>query len=652
MNLEKLFAYAPALLGSASAEGYFIDLNEKWSETLGHSVATLKGARFMDFVHPEDREKTRNALARISVGEPVTHFINRYRRADAGFSAIEWHASLGDDGIIYFMAFEVTERVNLQQEVRRSRDHLAQVADIAGVGGWLLDLKTNTLHWDSATRRIHEVDASFTPQVDSAIQFYAPEARDMVQNYVTQSIESGQPWEFEAPLITAKGRRVWVRATGRVKMDNDHAVELSGIFQDITQSKTHALLLEKALKRAEDLQLTAQRATEAAEAANLAKSQFLANMSHEIRTPLNGMLGMTQLLKRSDLTSTQAQYVDVLTHSGAALQGLIDDILDISRIEAGQLHLLENKFNLNTLLRETLDIVRPAAESNGLRLNRADEGLVQPDRFGDPKRLQQVLLNLLGNAVKFTTEGSVQLYVHEPRPDMCCFEVCDTGPGIPLNVQRQIFDRFAQVDQSVSKAFDGVGLGLAISSELVALAGGKIGVHSAPGSGAKFWFTWPLTQAGANTNEPVRLSASNDAEANPKSTAAAHKRILIAEDKDTNYLVLKSALEAEGYQVRRAKTGADAVDMVQNWAPDLIMMDIHMPIMSGDEAISRINDLTSDNPAIIAVTADATPDTRRRVEQLGVTEIFIKPYELDDITRAARQALMQQGAPDTPFTTH
>ncbi|WP_203293548.1 ATP-binding protein [Maricaulis parjimensis] len=634
MDLERLISSAPALFGSASMEGRFVSLSPQWQDVLGFELKTLIGAEFLDYVHPDDRAQTEAALAEQEDGTSVLGFINRYRCKDGSYRHIEWRSKRSDDGLVYFIALDVTERVTTQESLKVSLERLQQVSEIGGMGGWELDVETSALHWDKRTKEIHEVPADFQPELSKAIEFYAPEARDMVAQAVDQALAKGERWNFEAPLITATGKRIWVHASGAPTYQNGRLVRLSGIFQDITAEKTHALELEDALKQAEDMQALAEEASKAAEAASRAKSQFLANMSHEIRTPLNGLMGITQLLKRTELSGKQVKFVETLEATGQTLRSLIENILDFSRIEAGYIALENAPLRLDELVTATCQVASVEASQKGLELGCAIDPGVEPGRLGDRKRMAQVLLNLVANAVKFTDSGSVRVQVTEPRDGVIRFAVTDTGPGVTKEAQAIIFDRFAQADSSSRRFHDGAGLGLAISKELVDLAGGSIGLESTPGKGSTFWFDWPL---------PVDERAETPQTAEPDESAALRRklqgRILVAEDKETNFLVLKAALERDGLDVLHARTGVEAVELNAQHAPQLILMDLHMPGMTGDEAIDIIRKDSRSRPSIFVVTADATPGARARLQELDIAGVFIKPFDLDQILSAVGDAL-------------
>jgi PAS domain S-box-containing protein len=617
----------PGLLGANTPDGRFVNLSPYWSDVLGYRLEELEGARFINFVHPDDQGVTQQVLSRLLDGEEVNGFFNRYRHADGHYIYIQWYSRLDKNGLIYFSANDITGRVKTEDQLRSSSQRLNDVAKTASIGGWEVDIEKGIVFWDDQTCLIHEVEPGTIPDLETAIDYYAPEAREMVAEMVDRGIELGEGWEIEAPLITAKGNRIWVRAVGHAIYRDERPIRLTGIFQNITEVKLRQLAEMQLREQAENLR-------EKADEASRSKSAFLANMSHEIRTPLNGMMGMTQLLRREALSGKQKMFVDTLESSGRALQAIIDDILDISRIEAGQMELTTEDFNLSDMLNTVRGVVIADAEKKkiGLKCTILDE--VELARHGDSKHIQQVLINLVGNAVKFTKEGSVQVFVSEPTEDRIRFEIFDTGPGVAAENQKIIFDRFAQADQSAHRAFDGTGLGLAICKELVDLAGGDIGVVSQEGQGSLFWFEWPLPVSADSTHEGV--DSFKAAELHQE---RGEGRILIAEDKPVNFMVLREALRGAGFEVLHANTGAEAVEMNAIYHPDLIMMDLHMPVMSGDEAISEIRSSDGHNPPIVAVTADATSQSRDSIERLGVDGIFIKPYRLDEIVKHTRDII-------------
>jgi PAS domain S-box-containing protein len=496
------------------------------------------------------------------------------------------------------------------RKLQETQRKLELMEEVAGVGYWHINARTGECFWSRGVYAIHGLRRdSFQPQIDTAIQLFHPDDRAEVERCVREAMTTGGDFTFEERLMRADGEERIVYSKGGVETGEDGAPEfIFGILQDVTE-QAH---LEDTLRAARDN----------AEAHQLAKSDFLSNMSHEIRTPLTTILGYATLLNGvSEMPLDARHYIGRINKASEALLSLITDILDFSKLEAGQVRLNPQPTDLRGLASDIVDQFAVLGQTRNIEI-RCDYDPQTPDWLMlDEVRIRQVLYNLVGNACKFTPNGTVTVVVVVDRTGRLRVEVRDNGPGIPLDQQPALFTRFNQIDNSINRKYGGSGLGLSICSEIVRLMQGEIGVESVPGEGACFWFEMPVTIATA----PLPVMA-NDL----KPVFLEDRKVLIVDDHPINRELIRLLMTDSGLEIHEACDGEEALEICERIKFDLIFMDIQMPVLDGIAATRCLREQGGINSetAIVALSAAAQTKLSDDTRGHGFNHVLTKPIDM------------------------
>ncbi len=536
---------------------------------------------------------------------------------------------------------DMTQRQRAEEALQASSERYRLIVQTAAEGIWMTGADDKTCFVNPTMARM--LDYQVEQMLGSAMaDFMDDDGRALLREHM-QRRPSGQAEQADVRLFRRDGSALWcLLSSTLVNSDDGSYAGMLAMITDITARRQaeNALrelnehLEERVAMRTGELELARLQAEEASQT----KGQFLANMSHEIRTPMNGVIGMAYLALKTDLDPRQRDYLEKIRFAGEHLLGIIDDILDISKIEAGKLEIEQVDFALDHVIQTLTTVVAPKAASRELELLFDLEPSLPPVLRGDPLRLCQVLINYTNNAIKFSEKGHIDIRVRQVVGDagscLLRFEVSDHGIGIPEQEMDKLFQSFQQADTSTTREYGGTGLGLSICKQLAQLMGGEVGVHSQPGHGSTFWFTARL---GISTSRvPTIISQVSDAAAEllaSAQTAAVmgalkHARILLVEDNTFNQQIALEMLEEVGSTVCLAANGMEALELLRQTAFDCVLMDVQMPLMDGLEATRRIrSDPRLADMRVLAMTATATSEDRVRCLDAGMDDFISKPIQ-------------------------
>jgi PAS domain S-box-containing protein len=649
------FENAPTGMAMVGTDGRFRQVNAALCELTGRTEAQLLEMTLADTIHPEEWAARKRLFERMLTGEIRTHQTQgRFVTGDGEPRWVFVNATAltndEDRPTEFFVQFQdITEQTRSQQLLAARHDVtrvLAQAATVEQAASLLLEALGANLGWQIGTLWLTDPDSGeLAPAASWRHRTFkgrlpagkAPLGPDDLPMRVTRS---GEPIWTEALMAGAASARASAIAAaglsgavclpivtgegclGAMEFYCRELAEPDEQLRELLSTIGTPIGLFIQRRRAV-IELGAAR-DEALEAARL-KSQFLAHMSHEIRTPMNGVIGMAELLLDTELSDEQRGYASMVRSSGDALLQIINDILDLSKIEAGKLELEHAEFSLSEAVDAAVDMLAENARGKGLELRAFIERRTPPKVVGDRFRLQQILTNLVSNAVKFTAEGEITVRVTEGEPtaggQRVRFEVADTGIGIEPGAAERLFEPFSQADSSTTRTYGGTGLGLSICRELVELMGGEIGAGGALGRGSTFWFTADL---GLPTASTPHASAATPLGPDPAREVLA---LLVVDDNAVNRTVAAEMLRKRGYRVEVACNGAEAVAATARERFAVVLMDLHMPVMDGYEATKAIRIAEGKGPraAIVAMTSDTLDSVREACFAAGMDDHLAKP---------------------------
>jgi PAS domain S-box-containing protein len=618
-----VYSQAASGIGEADLTGRILRANDRYCAIIGYSREELLGIRFAEFTHPDDRDEDRRRFERL-ISDGLNYTIEkRYLRRDAATVWVRVAASLVRDGSgrparAVAVIEDITDRKRSEEVLREQAERLRLALDAGGMGTWEWDTRTNQVAWSDTLAAIHGLAPDgFDGTFEGVLQLIHPEDRERVERVIKDSIEQKSVHEVEFRIVRPDRSIRWIAGRGRGFADESGGiVRMTGMAMDITDRK----LAEESLREADRR-----------------KEEFLAVLSHELRNPLAPIQTSLDLMRQTRLTTVEYEHErSVVEHQVQHLTKLVDDLLDVSRINRGRIELHKEVVVLSTIVAGAVDAVRPRIEERRQQLRVSlPEAPIRLE--ADPTRMEQILLNLLTNAVKYTDIGGRIVLTAKRDRDEVVVRVRDTGIGIAPEMLPRIFDLFVQGERRLDQSLGGMGIGLSLVKDLVERHGGVIAARSAgPGTGSEFIVRLPvLPVAQTDTPGTPQPAPSNVPE------VWARRRILVVDDNSVAADGLGRLLNLVfGQEVRITYDGPSALEMAEVFQPEMVLLDLGMAVMDGYEVAQRLRERPEGAAIkIVAVTGWGQEEDRRRSREMGFDLHLVKP-----VNAAALKGLLAEFA--------
>jgi PAS domain S-box-containing protein len=619
--LGEFFWNSTDLLSVLGSDGTWQIVNAAWPEHMGWSLEDLQSGPFIDLIHPDDVVATVREFDRLVASPDATliEFRNRQRRRDGTYRWIEWSCQ-GRKGLVFSAGRDITSQVEGQMELAGSLETKRAILDAVVDSIITVDEQFRVLDVSPGTDRIYGVSREERRGMNS-LHIVLAEDRDHVATELRRLFrgEDGALTSYRFRALHVDGHMLSIETRGR-------------LIRDGAGNEPRAVLVSRDVTETVAAEAVLKEAKEAAERANAAKSEFMSRMSHELRTPLNSVLGFAQILEMELKSPDELEMVSYIHNSGKYLLDLINEVLDISRIESGHITVMIEPLALKDLERECIELVAPQAREFDVTI--FSETDYDYHVLGDQQRLKQVLLNLLSNAIKYNRRNGTVNLTCEERRGKVRLSVADTGPGISADLRDRLFTPFDRLDAETS-GIEGTGLGLALSKGLIEAIGGTLGVDSVVGQGSTFWIELPTAECPASIADRNQPTMALEAARSTTST------VLYIEDDVANVqLVERLLMQRPNINLMTSLLGGLGVELALQYRPDLILLDVHLTDIHGFEVLERLqgDSRTVDIPVVV-LSADATTWQRRRFRNAGVYEYLSKPLDLQQLLDVIDQHL-------------